>query len=543
MKKLDLPVHMPSWTTMLPSLSWVTRISVRPGLSLGGASIMIAYFVTLCYAGVWESNIFSDPLRMGWVAISQLPVVIVLATKNNPVGILIGACYTRLNYLHRFSGRLMVIAVNIHALGYFYSWSLPNTASGTTPPTFNHQLFKPTHLTGFVALIAADVMFVTSLSWMRQRFHGTFKTLHVLGMIVFLIGCYLHAPQATAYLLIAVGIYLFDRLVRLLKTRYTTARVTALSELGMTRVEVLGTNAGWRAGQHVRVRVLERELGGPTGLGMLECHPFTICSVSESPSGENLTLMCKKTGMWTNKLFELARGMEYGSVSSDGSRAEKGSAPRDVRLLIEGPYGGPNHTIYSSFSGALVVAGGSGITYALGVVQDLLQKDRDGRSRLKCIELVWSVQDPSAILPLLHHFSFLLAQSNSKLYYTSLQISVSYTRCFANPPPHVVKVLQHLPAGLRVSPGRPKLQNILNSVVDRACALFHRGLEDDGRRAKPAGRSADSKRAGSRPAGVFVTVCGPQSMAEDLRRVVRSVDPDRRKRAGGVEMFDEVFGG
>ena len=191
-----------------------------------------------------------------------------------------------------------------------------------------------------------------------------------------------------------MGIYVFDRLARLLKTRYTTARITALSELGMTRVEVLGANAGWRAGQHVRVRVLEGELGGPSRLGMLECHPFTICSVSESPSGENLTLMCKKTGAWTNKLFELARGMEYGSFSSDGSRAEKGSEPRDVRLLIEGPYGGPNHTIYSSFSGALVVAGGSGITYALGVVQDLLQKDRDGRSRLKCIELVWSVQDP-----------------------------------------------------------------------------------------------------------------------------------------------------
>ena len=72
----------------------------------------------------------------------------------------------------------------------------------------------------------------------------------------------------------------------------------------------------------------------------------------------------------------------------------------------------------------------------------------------------------AAILPLLHHFSYLLAQSNSKLYYTSLQISVSYTRCFANPPAHVMKVLQNLPAGLRVTPGRPKLQSTLNSVVD-----------------------------------------------------------------------------
>ncbi|GJF00458.1 hypothetical protein PsYK624_167460, partial [Phanerochaete sordida] len=173
-----------------------------------------------------------------------------------------------------------------------------------------------------------------------------------------------------------------------------------------------------------------------------------------------------------------------------------------------------------------------------GVLQDLLQKDRDGRSRLKCVELVWSVQDPSAILPLLHHFSYLLAQSNSKLYYTSLQISVSYTRCFANPPPHVLKVLQHLPAGLRVTPGRPKLQSTLNSVVDRACALFHRGIEDGGRHRG----GADGKSTGGRPAGVFVTVCGPQGLAEDVRKAVRSVEPDRRKRCGGVELFDEVFG-
>lgn len=95
LKKLDLPVHMPSWTTMLPSLSWITRLSLRPGLTVGGASIMVAYFITMCYAGLFESNLFTDPVRLGWVAISQLPVVMVLATKNNLVGILVGACYTR----------------------------------------------------------------------------------------------------------------------------------------------------------------------------------------------------------------------------------------------------------------------------------------------------------------------------------------------------------------------------------------------------------------------------------------------------------------
>ncbi|EKM48468.1 uncharacterized protein PHACADRAFT_202777 [Phanerochaete carnosa HHB-10118-sp] len=50
--------------------------------------------------------------------------------------------------------------------------------------------------------------------------------------------------------------------------------------------------------------------------------------------------------------------------------------------------------------------------------------------------------------------SYLLAHNDSKLYHTSLQISVSYTRCFADPP------AQGAPAALRrlrVTSGQAKL--------------------------------------------------------------------------------------
>ena len=106
----------------------------------------------------------------------------------------------------------------------------------------------------------------------------------------------------------------------------------------------------------------------------------------------------------------------------------------------------------------------------------------------------------------------------------------------------MLQALKRLPEGLRVTPGRPKLQSTLNSIVDRACALFHRGTEGDGRRGrgdKSPGGGYDGKSIGGRPAGVFVTVCGPQGLAEDVRKAVRSIEPDRRKRAGGVELFDE----
>jgi ferric-chelate reductase len=56
--------------------------------------------------------------------------------------------------------------------------------------------------------------------------------------------------------------------------------------------------------------------------------------------------------------------------------------------------GGPGHRVFSSFSAAVVVAGGSGITFALSVIQDLIQKDLNAESRVKFLELIWIIQDP-----------------------------------------------------------------------------------------------------------------------------------------------------
>lgn len=72
--------------------------------------------------------------------------------------------------------------------------------------------------------------------------------------------------------------------------------------------------------------------------------------------------MCKKSGSWTTKLYAAAQSVP------------EHTAPRKVKVHVEGPYGGPGHTIVPSFSSALIVVGGSGITYGLSTVQDLINK-------------------------------------------------------------------------------------------------------------------------------------------------------------------------
>ena len=61
--------------------------------------------------------------------------------------------------------------------------------------------------------------------------------------------------------------------------------------------------------------------------GWTEVHPFTISSVSRGQEG--IVLICKKTGNWTETLFEVA--------SLDGY--VDGEIGRKVKVVVEGPYG------------------------------------------------------------------------------------------------------------------------------------------------------------------------------------------------------------
>ena len=135
---------------------------------------------------------------------------------------------------------------------------------------------------------------------------------------------YLHKASTLNFIIACIVAFGTDHLFRVLKTRVATAHLRALPDLDMTRVEIPALNAGWRAGQHVRLRVLSTAMGWAS---WLEVHPFTIASVSKTEEG--MVLMVKKTGGWTRKMYEVAKTSGYGG---DG-------LGRDMKVVVEGPYG------------------------------------------------------------------------------------------------------------------------------------------------------------------------------------------------------------
>lgn len=490
----SLPPHVCAWSSRVPTFANLLRYRLDEGFSLGQALVLVIYSAALVYAGFLKSNPFADPLRTGFVAMSQIPVVYLLATKNNILGIFLGLGYEKLNYIHRFAGTLLVIASNVHSLGYIYQWTINHT--------FSKNIRMPAHIWAFVALVSVDLIYLFSIPFFRRRAYNLFYCSHVVFFILFLPAVHAHQPGIWPYVIAAAGIISLDYLIRLMKTRVYNARIRPLPDLTLTRIEVPQLNAGWRAGQHVRLRVLSSAMGW---IGWAESHPFTIATAAKTPEG--MVLLCKKTGGWTGRLYDMAKVAGYAS--------DEGAYGRTVQVMIEGPYGGPGHCVFASYSAAIFIVGGSGITFALSAVQDILQRDSEGASRVKIIEVIWSVQQSASLTPLVPQLAALIQQS----IYAPLKISVHYTRASDNSPGK-----DFLPPGLTLTAGRPKIAKVLDAVMSRAVSY------------------GSNVKASLDITGVVVGVCGPTGLGDDVAQVISQVDAGRRWAVGGIEMHEEVFG-
>lgn len=104
-----------------------TRIFRLP--TVGRTSVVIAnavVLVVLCLYGLDLNNQFTREdvgYRCGVVTVAQLPIIFLLSSKNNIVGYLSGVSYERLNWLHRWCARCMLLTATMH-MGWFFSGTL-----------------------------------------------------------------------------------------------------------------------------------------------------------------------------------------------------------------------------------------------------------------------------------------------------------------------------------------------------------------------------------------------------------------------------------
>ncbi|KAI0320002.1 ferric reductase like transmembrane component-domain-containing protein [Amylostereum chailletii] len=515
-----VPTRVPTWITLThPKLVHFLHYPLAPGLNLSQFCVLCIYAAIVLYAGFYKSNPFYHPIRAGFVAMSQFPIVVGLANKNNILSLLSNVGYEKFNYIHRFAGRMMVLAANVHGIGYLYQWA--------TLEVMSESLSAPSNQWGLVSLISLDIILAFSTEYVRQRAYNLFLASHILGMTLLCVGMVLHYPITLPYVVAAASLYVLDQILRVLRTRTTTAYLTPHASLNgaSTHVHLPEIVKGWHAGQHVRFRVINPNsnswVGWCAAWIFSRARPFTI---STRPEGSGLELIIKKQGSFTGRLYEMALG--DGSISEKGiqdlSETERAEPTRRVKVLVEGPYSGAGLTMFEAYSGALLVAGGSGITYILGLAEDMLKKHAAGQSRLRVIELVWTVADPASVVAILPTLRALLRPRASPYASIAVRVTIHYTRAQRPGAPP----LPVLPAGMHVRVGRPNLKSLLEETVDGVLAAH--GTRGFGQTQYPS--------------GVVVSNCGPLELGDQVSAAIGGLSWKRWKDVGGVEAVGEVFG-
>ncbi|KAG2072141.1 hypothetical protein BDR04DRAFT_1014106 [Suillus decipiens] len=445
--------------------------------------------------------------RSGMLAASQFPLITALGTKNNIVSLITGISYDKLNYVHRMMARVVFILLCVHA---------GSEVVRNSP--------YPWLVWGLIATIAFAILCIVSLRPVRAQAYELFFYIHFAMVFIFLIGAYVHTQNFSVAFWIypCFIIWGLDRLIRVVRLV-----VFNHSYFGFKSGSMMDATAEFLSGDFVRLRLHRPShfhwAPGQTAYLIMpsvsrlpfEAHPFTIASLN-STLFDDISVAKGNLGSsapsWKELVFFI--NVRKGFTARLKDAALKGDK---IKVFVDGPYGlSPNLGLCDI---SVLIAGGSGVSYTLPVLLDIIERVRNGESKCRRIVFIWSIRSID------HNYwidNVLIRALRLAPPYLSISIHIHVTSA-----PKTIKTLPQLYAAeirnsslfaiesVKLTHERPDLQAILGDEVKAATG------------------------------GMSVSVCGSQSIVRSVRGALRfPVSSPFRVANGGpsVILHVESFG-
>ncbi|RPD73308.1 hypothetical protein L226DRAFT_107589 [Lentinus tigrinus ALCF2SS1-7] len=366
----------------------------------------VIFFAALTFAAhpyVWPNVAMghSPPIatRSGWISIAILPFLLVFATKVNLVGMFTGVSHEKLQVYHRWTAWIMYITSLIHTFPFI----VQNIRRGEMVENWNTSSF---YWTGVAALVPQTWLVFMSWGPIRNRYYETFKKLHFIG--IFVPALFIHCDfrlTSWDYFWASAALYGFSWFARygrtLINGLTSDATLEALPD-NMVKITV-PTKLKWRPGQHFFVRFLD------LGIHAASSHPFTVASLpgsgAEKDGGRNV--------------IEIYARVLGGITARLGAVAKSGGL-KTSRVLLDGPYGGVEAKL-DAYDRVLLLAGGSGVTFVVPLLLDIVRGSKSGKTMCRAVQIVWAVRSIDA----LSWFDDILSRA-VKSAPEGLMVSVSY---------------------------------------------------------------------------------------------------------------------
>lgn len=367
---------------------------------LGPVAIILANIVTLmvlCFYKLdtrnqwkWEDVGY----RTGFITIAQLPLIFLLAGRQNIVGYLAGMGYERLNWFHRWVSRTLWLTATIHMGFWFRDWGQYDYI---TYQLKNDALAKR----GFAAWIILSFIIISSAAPVRNINYEFFVLQHLITFVGFIVAVWLHAPnEVKAWVWIPIGLLIFDRVARYAWATYANLSIfhrslnpkhpiwanrASFTPLpgNVTRITIENPGISWKPGQHVFLTC--------HSIVPLQCHPFTIVSL---PGDNKMEFLIRAAKGGTKRLFRYA-SKNHQIVGSGETLPQNG----ERTVFIDGPYG--MHRPLRQFDSVVLLAGGTGATFIIPCLRDIVmawkgesqqQNSKTRQAATKRIRFVWVIK-------------------------------------------------------------------------------------------------------------------------------------------------------
>jgi predicted ferric reductase len=280
-----------------------------------------------------------------------------LASKRNPIALLLDCSHEQLQVFHRWAAFFMLLLGLIHGFVFIRR----DIAAGMLSMDWSTNFF---YWTGVATIVPQIWLTLMSLAPIRNMFYEFFKLTHRLIAAIFVVFFFLHCGRtltAWDYFYALAAFYVPSvaaRIILIAKNRralirspssgYAHLRVVAENLL---EIRVPQSQLRWHGGQHFFVRF--------TGLDWItgaQSHPLT--AITSSLHGNSDIVALAKVG-----------DGELGRLALLASVQEKETLTCNVWL--DGPYGRPIPSL-AQYDRILLLGAGSGLTYVASIWKEAI---------------------------------------------------------------------------------------------------------------------------------------------------------------------------
>lgn len=341
---------------------------------MGRILILLVYWAVIIYmmvkGAIVMDNQFFERIgyRNAWITVTQVPFLYLLASRTNIIALLVGTSYEKLNWLHRWVARTMLVTATVHGWHFWSGWVYSNILE------IELQMMPMVYY-GLGAWTILLWMTITSFKPFRSMAYEFFVIQHILAAIVFLWAIYVHVPKSARYnVWFAIAALCFDRVFRvgLLVWQNTNFRPkrgcceaqqwighqTQLSTVGesMTVLTIKDVHFKWRAGQHLYLWLPR--------VAPFEVHPYTVATAHPMPDTcicNSIQLVVRAHSGFSKRVNQFARKME-----ASGTK-------KTLTAFVVGPYGHPAR--WDIFETLILISASTGASYTLPILESVLHSD------------------------------------------------------------------------------------------------------------------------------------------------------------------------